>query len=577
MLKVLLTKDCVSTKIIKEVLISNMSTRSDFFSLAKNLALKRFNSASLYHGRAGDGTNWQVQGNFENLNNATGNNNFSNVSGLYLSSKEVAEMFAEARAKQKRAQKEVYKIVCKSDEKYVININTFDHDIYKFYRTEMPKLIRALLDKHDTYYSPFSILDIQEARAIVQFFDNNKKEYYSSKEMFELKKELCNNPQFKKFCINNSKKMEDLIVKMCTIKNTRFLLQHKFPELICSYLNGSKMVYLNNKNDVLTESLFFDAEYIKNFLSYNNIIGVQVLVDSATINKRILTTQIFDLDEIATEEQLENLKKQNKSRYLSFEKTLSGYIDDNRVYACLKNSINKANGEALINFMSEDYSCKKLFNLPCYVWEDWNVAQHTASVIDCFEKYYSKKFPKSMKCVLKTAMVIHDIGKGIAKAPSSEYRGNQYSANKEYAKFAYDKLGLPNELRVIVDYLITDSQKFTTALFIGNPDKMDGEVKKQKEILFNQFYDSTKQFLWKLLEREPLNNEVLSLIEMATILQTCDSMSYTKYGTVKDENGFYVAGGNERFLSSFKIGRDGKPCLKGTEILDSKLTTYRKL
>lgn len=554
-----------------------MDNRDKFFDLKNNKVLKKFNSLSLFHGRSGDGTHWQVEGNFVNSKNTTGNNNYSSVSGLYLSSQDVAKSFAEARTKDKAGRKEVYKIICKSDEKYILNMNTWDPDVKKFYKTEMPKLIKNLFDKDDTYYSPVSIHDVEEARVIVEYFNSDTRPYYTYKDVNNIKEEMRNNPKLKKFYVRNSEKMDELIVKMSNLKNTRFLLQNAFTDLIYSYIDGCNIVFLDYKENGISADLTFDKEYVKNFLSYNNIIGVEILVYSATLNKEIPTTQVFDLDEIATEEQLENLKKQNKSRYLSFEKTLSGYIDDNRVYACLKNSINKANGEALINFMSEDYSCKKLFNLPCYVWEDWNVAQHTASVIDCFEKYYSKKFPQSMKCVLKTAMLIHDIGKGIAKAPNSKYHGDQYAANKVFADYAYNKLQLPMNVRKIVDYLIIDSQKYTTALFIGNPDKMDGEVKKQKEILFNQFYDSTKQFLWKLLEREPLNNEVLSLIEMATILQTCDSMSYTKYGTVKDENGFYVAGGNERFLSSFKIGRDGKPCLKGTEILDSKLTTYRKL
>ena len=67
--------------------------------LAKLGAVKYVKDTDMYHGRAGDGSEWEVDPNFNNAGNSTGNQNVYSVSGLYSGEYDVAKSFAEKQRK----------------------------------------------------------------------------------------------------------------------------------------------------------------------------------------------------------------------------------------------------------------------------------------------------------------------------------------------------------------------------------------------------------------------------------------------------------------------------------------------
>ena len=85
-------------------------------------AVNYFSDLDLYHGRAGNGSGWEVKTNFNNAGNATGNRNVNKVSGLYVAEEKIATEFAETRATQLYGtQPEVYKIVSTDKDSVLFN------------------------------------------------------------------------------------------------------------------------------------------------------------------------------------------------------------------------------------------------------------------------------------------------------------------------------------------------------------------------------------------------------------------------------------------------------------------------
>ena len=64
---------------MKEINIYEERRKRAVETLVKLGAMKYFSDLDLYHGRAGDGSEWKVKTNFNNAGNATGNRNVNKL------------------------------------------------------------------------------------------------------------------------------------------------------------------------------------------------------------------------------------------------------------------------------------------------------------------------------------------------------------------------------------------------------------------------------------------------------------------------------------------------------------------
>jgi hypothetical protein len=105
-------------------------------------AVRYVRDMDLYHGRAGDGSEWEVDPKFNNGGNNTGNRNVYKVSGLYAGSQAIAKEFAEKRVRRGAGSvPEVHKIVSYDKNAILFNLN---FDEYKLNPANREKYYSAL-------------------------------------------------------------------------------------------------------------------------------------------------------------------------------------------------------------------------------------------------------------------------------------------------------------------------------------------------------------------------------------------------------------------------------------------------
>lgn len=535
-----------------------------------------------YHGRANiDGKRFSIK-NINNSGNNTGNMNVSVLSGLYTAKKDIAEEFAQERAKYKSATTEVHKIVGINENDLIFNLDFDKKNLSERDLTRLSKAFRILSNFSVTSLLPinfkykeiffdaiFPVLNDEEN--IINMSDESRVFLKIKERLQQVRQQNKNDSEKLSELTISDKELEKLVSDYISAKNTRNLLRIVPFEVLNQGVEGGNLFFEDKLYAI-------NRKYIAALISHSHIVGFEYLVDSATLRKKIHICQLIDIKQIMTEKDFGEYYQE----LIGLEQAATQKFAD-ALPAKIEKLFEVGSGEELITYASYDQKCKKLFDMSAGIWEGWTVGQHTASVIDFFNTYYSDSLPDNMQAIMKLIFLSHDIGKGIA----NEKHISQEEANRSNIDTLFDYINVGKDIREIVKFVIGRGQKFTTEILIKESDEeKDSKIARgvltekdrynREKQLIKRFNEECFSLLSKIFGTPPKKEEVDALRNMCIILQFCDSGSYTYYGKVKEKSVF-VSGGNERFTKSFELTDKDTPILKKSEKLGLVLSSNKQL
>lgn len=310
-----------------------------------------------------------------------------------------------------------------------------------------------------------------------------------------------------------------------------------------NYLFISQDSVLENGSKI-NEKMPFSPEYVSAWLEESRVIGMQ----TSTIGERGKAegqpVYVFiDLDRVNSEavigrriaaiintyeslpEEFRNLEVLSMGNTIRTLPTELKEADCKKVIELLRPYILKVNKESLLD-------------MPSGVWEGYTVGEHTEAVLRVFETTFEPSIPTELLPLMKLALVVHDIGKGLAVAQVHD-RGRQKEFTEQVCAqlFSHENMRLSPTMVKAIMFMIGESQDFTTAYYVKK-DPAAREALYQKCLKFLQ-------------ENFNINDAgaAQALLNMCLIIQNCDSISYTQYGVVRGTQGkgegIYYRGGNE--------------------------------
>ena len=494
----------------------------------------------VYHGRAGDGKEWHIDPNFNNGANNTGNNNVFNKSVLYASSQDIAEEFAIQRSRYKKNSiPEVHKIISKSKKSYI-----FNHNID----------LLSLLDNNVITCNDLSIIcggTTSITKAIpVKFEDFNETQILASIISDSLKKknndcftdneiDIIYNHYLKISKHHNLEK--DFVTDYVSAFTTRYLMCIGYWDfLIQQYLDNKNVIYINSKAYPIS-SKFLSATF-----SNLNLVGTSSTIRSATLDKIIETFILFDLEKIEDEK--------SSGQRLQLLLDVYGHLSDNlenfSQQKDLLNLLNHNNPEATINALLNKNIFNKYLSKDAHVWEQFTIGQHTESVLRAFEESFSTSVPENLKPFLRFVCIMHDIDKdSVIKAKQLGKNKNEIlKIQSDIYKEIFNEYKIPHAYANLIWNICTKSQEYTHKYYVEN----DKSALNKLVDFCGDLIDNTNQ----KYNTSFSSNDKYGLANICRILQTCDSLSYTRIGITRDlQTNMYYYNGNDRFTSGFDIDK----------------------
>lgn len=509
---------------------------------------------NLFHGRVGkEGETWEVDPDFNNKGNTTGNNNVGGLASLYLGDKETAEGFAWARYEMgpyvENGREEVHQLFSTDPEARILVIGKNNQGE----QTEEVKKIKAEVLRQS--------IPANKEIAIRPLDGMDRRHGGFRKEWLNYKKKVVEYPfedKFNQFVdeINSTKNWlssgenDDFLdkhVKSCI--NTRSLLLAKY-EYVLSLLaldQHQDDAYIYLKKDADGErDIPLNKEMIRKFADNLHIVGVEENIQSATLGKEIRAALIFDMDTMVTKDQAEERIKQQE-KLDRFVGVAFGFLDQEKLdklapelassYSDTIKIVNQAGGSIAKQFpKAKNPMLAKTGN-----WEDLSVRQHTETVLGNFENNLAQHYPANALPVVRLLLLEHDIGKGINQHKPQAERNHAVSAviNREI-------LGLTKDQHDLLWSIMGPGADLASACYLekdGKPavaDKMLAYV-QEKVRPFCQNEKDLKDF-----------TDVF--IDLCATIFFCDASAYTSVSStrVKNKEGLVLRISNPpSFNSSF--------------------------
>ena len=269
--------------------------------------LSKMKDVDLFHGRAGDGRgDWQVRADFNNSGNETGHHNINKIPALNTGSITTARDFAEARARRQGASvAEVHRIKSSNPDARIINPNFDWRSLSKFQRDDAVRAIRKTLP---------DVLD----GISVDFKDRN-----SGLGRVFSPSDFSSGGEYGSFTVSDdiqriSAKLnirQEMAGKISGARNARILLGN-YPEcmsnIVYAFSDGKDSISLNFVSG--RKRIPIDREYVGNWLKNMDVVGANIPVHSATLGRDVNNCLLFELDDINTEERLEQNREAMQRR-----------------------------------------------------------------------------------------------------------------------------------------------------------------------------------------------------------------------------------------------------------------------
>lgn len=363
----------------------------------------------LYHGRAGDGTDWEVIPDFKNGGNSTNNHNVSAINGLYTADEAIAKRFAMARTSASTPNPEVHKIVSTDDSAIIFNLSFKPTTLSKEEKKEFLNAMKILNEIGLTSSTPIKFEYNKSWEIIIEKLKQCVKSknitVISNSDIEEIIKELSLNSYIKNVFSHDIEELRKFVYGVAGSYNARSILRYDPKAILSSYSDGAHIINFINLNGDYT----IDHNFISAWCSANHIIGISETVDSVTLDETIPICHLFDTKKIMSEKQRGLMYANMLDKYSEIAESLENIVEDDTAHL-LKNG----NAREILNFIKQNKECEQLYNMDCHIWEGWNIGQHTQATIDFFDSYYAEDIPKNLRPFIKICLLSHDMGKGHA-------------------------------------------------------------------------------------------------------------------------------------------------------------------
>ena len=522
-----------------------------------------------YHGRAGNGSGWQVNPNFNNAGNNTGNRNVSKISVLYTGEFDIAKRFASARRSTYNPQIETYKIVPQSQD-YVIFDRTFNiGSLTPRQRAEFASAMETLTSIPVLKLSPIKF-EHREAypyirQEIRRRFSQMPSGLFRDEDIEDVCISLTNNTSVMRVFKTESE-MRECVTKIIAASNTKRLMRLVPNAQLRNTLRGNDSMEITiDGGDQF--SVKISPECALNLCKEIGIVGAKEAVYSATLDEDIDIVEYFDLKSVVTEQQLSDKTNHANEVFGKLSGNVESIIKDKEVVEFFQN----ASAKELMQYIYQNPKIADMLSKSSGVWEGYTVGQHIEAVLTFLDEYKINEIPKQVLPLMKIAILAHDLGKGYAVDPNSPWYGKHKEANKAFAHELYSELGVDPQYTEIIDFIFTEGQDFTSQYYFGKPN--NESIVQGKDEINRNMQRSCYNIVNRLLNGSASISDARGLQKLCITLQQCDSGAYTRYATINAGDGLYYCGGSDRFTKSFTIGSDGNPRLKTYK--DEHIATHK--
>ena len=509
-------------------------------TLVKLGAISYFSDFELYHGRAGDGSQWEVKTNFNNAGNATGNRNINKISGLYVAEEKIAKEFAQERVAQiYGTQPEVYKIVSTDKESILFNLMFRKSQLSASKQAEYEQAMRDITMSSVTQGNPIRFEHRKAWKIVANILEKRSKENnsWTTDWCNEIIEELKKNREIQQIFNFKLDDLKKFVYDAVGSINANSYLQIDAQAVVNAYLKGSTSL----------QNYPINSSYISAWCDANHIVGTQQQVISATLNKVIDTCHIFNSKKIKEEKQYGQIMARMVNNYGAITTSLNKVVKNKKDKEFLIN----ATPSEIMEHVKQNKKCKELYEMDSGVWENWTVGQHTEAVIDFFDRYFADSVPEELIPFIKITMLAHDIGKGV-----DVKNGKRNSPEAlEQTKHLFKSLGIKNDYADLIKFVISDSQQYTSSVLLTGRPKLINNL---------SFKMACENAIRNAFGRIPTKSEVDAFKRVCVVLQQCDSGSYTYYAQIREGNQT-ITGGNLNFTNSFILDENNNPRLRNFE------------
>lgn len=498
----------------------------------------------LYHGRSGRGEEWQVQ-EVNNAGNLTGYHNINKIPALNTGNRNVASDFARARTNKavksgERARAEVYKIVSADPDASIVSR---DFDWNKLSDFEYNDAVQAIRKSLPSVFegSPLSFEDRHKMDGLEMndFLVNGKYGGFIGKEMI--------NEYARQYHLS-----PELTNQVCGSINAKlFLTRH--PEML------SRIVRAFTEDTGETEfrgiSFPINREYVASWLKKMHVVGVEMRVLSATLGGRAIDNYLlFDFERVNTEAEVE---KRIRGRNKRFGKlTMAAAFSNNgganncgesgsEKIPDIKEALNNpyATPKQIVDAAKRVPGFRNLLEADAGNWEKYSLAEHTETVLENFEYNYADKMPVGLLPLMKTGLLVHDIGKSEAARRGDKKNQEQY--NVFYAERFMQAINMGDRDREFVLRMIGPGKTMVEKYLLEG--RRNEDLNAIKKFCANTFqkYTGKRASDW----------DAHGVYSMILALQTCDSAAYTTMALTRSKERAGVVYRNAgTFNKSFKAG-----------------------
>ncbi|MGI6423186.1 MAG: hypothetical protein ACOX0X_01010 [Candidatus Dojkabacteria bacterium] len=504
---------------VKTRLDSENTDASDKRSIAiqelKNLKfLVPMSEMELFHGRASDGsTEWKVDPGYETENTST----VFKLPVLHTGSRELASAFASARHTDKK-KSEIHEIMSYDPNVYIVNLLTKRDDETKRKINECFKDLTI----HHSVGSPIPFKYRKSAKPLLQAL--YKKKYLT----FDQIEEFSQNNRFSDL---TKQEVYGLSKQVVGSGISRYALENNPGYAFLLFLEQSDHYPAPNGK------FPFDSDYIRRFCREYKIVGVTIGIHSGTLHKDIESTAIFDMGMVNKRELVEKSRINQReimkrkfgaiAPYLPKEMLGIPNLKNERFLYELKRNYGRP--YKIIQSAKRIGGYKEHFEKKIGVWEGFTLEEHTETVLRNFEESFGDIIPVELLAPMRLAILVHDIGKPIAREGGHINKFREQQLNNAYAKQFLEELQVDDKLkRLILTVIGEGSAAIHDKLVNKIPDNQTG------------IYDIATKAAIDFFDKErPSKSEVYSIISMFYVLYYCDGGAYTSKATtlLRDSKG----------------------------------------
>lgn len=476
-----------------------------------------------FHGRAGtkeETTAWAVDPSFANGSNDSGNRNVNKRPTLYSGDKETAQDFADERTRSKQqfadqSYAEVHEIVTADTDATVLDFNFDESKLDEEAKTKYKQALRALAIPI-TEGSPVSWGSRNEFRPFVAVMQKAKKRLVLQSDVSDLATEAGIN--------------EQVTLQLASAYNSRQIALQK-PSYLISLL-------IKHSNDIVTDSLEIDGErrklpinleYVQRYLREAHIVGVKQSVNSATLDRDIVSISFFDLEKTITAKGLEAEREAVWRKLggvaISLGEVVRTEVEQKQLLLRLLEDVH-AKPDKLVEAAKLVNGYEGIFNGDAGNWEGFTLAEHTETVLRNFDENFADNLPVELLAPMRLAILSHDVGKPIASARGEKRRQKEYNVSQ--AGDFLGKLGVDERLKNLLLAVIGDGEELAFQI----------EVRGVGESAVTAMRELAVSTLKKFNSSEDVTDEQINgFIEMCKILQVCDGGAYTSMAITRREGG----------------------------------------